>query len=199
MALNNSYTDEQLLQLMQDGSGEAFTELYKRHWPSVYRNAMRLLRSRADAEDVVQQLFESIWNRRSRLDIRGSFAAYLFTGARYSAIHLVEKNIEKYACVSSLAADLEKNAHPSIESGMDAKALEITIDGIVDTLPVRMKEVFLLSRKENLTHKEIAERLNISEETVKKQVYNALKLIRQHLGKSVSLGCLIVLLYGCCK
>lgn len=177
--------------MLKHGDEVAFTTLYDRYWADIYRNAMKLLGDANDAEDVVQELFESIWKRREVLQINGAMAAYLHTSARYISLHLIEKNVTK----AEYADALQLAEIPLVESHMDAKTLESAIDKIIDTLPDKMKMVFLLSRREHLSHKEIAEQLQISEETVKKQVYNALKAIRQHLG-AVPLGMLITAIYA---
>ena len=195
MALPGSHTDAELVVLLQNGSEPAFTELYRRHWRTVYRNAMRLLRSSADAEDVVQQAFESIWKRRAQLEIRGTFEAYLFAVARYISIALIEKNVDRYGSVSDLSDRLDKAVNPVVESTIDARRLEAAITRVVDTLPEKMRDVFLLSRTGTLTHRQIAERLHISEATVKKQVYYALKIIREQLGDSLPLLIALSILY----
>lgn len=181
--------------MLRQDDAAAFTTLYDRYWADIYRNAMKILGDGNDAEDVVQELFESIWKRREALQINGTVAAYLHTSARYIALHIIEKNVAKTGHDDALAIAMQQVEHPIIESHLDARALESAIDKIVDTLPDKMKTVFLLSRREHLTHKEIAERLQISEETVKKQVYNALKLIRHHLG-AVPLGIMITVIYA---
>lgn len=194
MTRYSSYTDKDLCELLKHGDEAAFTTLYDRYWAGIYRNAMKILGDGNDAEDVVQELFESIWKRRETLQINGTLAAYLHTSARYIALHLIEKNVTKAEYGDAVATALLLVENPVIESHMDARALESAIDQIVATLPDKMKTVFLLSRREHLTHKEIAEKLRISEETVKKQVYNALKAIRQQLGP-VPLGIMIAVIY----
>jgi RNA polymerase sigma-70 factor (ECF subfamily) len=183
----NAHTDAELLLLLRDESEPAFTELYQRHWRTVYRNAMRLLQSPVDAEDVVQQVFESIWKRRQQIEIQTSFDGYIFSVAKYVAISIIERNIARYGSVESLSEKLEKAVDPAIESELDAERLEIAINQIVDTLPPKMRDIFLLSRREFLTHKQIAEKLQISEDTVKKQVHNALKILRERLGDAILL------------
>ena len=195
MTLYSSHTDKDLCELLKHGDEAAFTALYDRYWADIYRNAMKILGSGNDAEDVVQELFESIWKRREGLQINGAVAAYLHTSARYIALHLIEKNVEKAGYGDRLATAFQLAEVPIIESHMDAKTLETAIDKIIATLPDKMKTVFLLSRREHLSHKEIAAQLDISEETVKKQVYNALKLIRQQLGP-VPLGIMITVIYA---
>jgi RNA polymerase sigma-70 factor (ECF subfamily) len=187
MSSLSAYTDAELILLLRDESEAAFTELYQRHWQTVYRNAMRLLQSSADAEDVVQQVFESIWKRRQQIEIQTTFEGYIFSVARYIAISIVEKNTDRYSGVRSLSEKLEKVVDPAIESELDAERLEIAINQIVDTLPPKMRDIFLLSRRESLTHKQIAEKLQVSEETVKKQVHYALKILRERLGDAILL------------
>jgi RNA polymerase sigma-70 factor (ECF subfamily) len=85
---------------------------------------------------------------------------------------------------------------PTIESQIDAKALEAAIGEIVGRLPGKMREVYRLSRSENLSYREIALKLGISEETVKKQVYNALRIIRSGLADTVSVSCLVAFLFS---
>ncbi|RQO69458.1 RNA polymerase subunit sigma-70 [Pedobacter sp. KBW06] len=182
MRVNNSYTDKELCELLKCNDESAFSAIYDRYWAKVYRNAMRILGCESDAEDVVQELFESIWKRRATMEIQGALPNYLFSAARYMAIRLIEKNLEKSGHQESLSEAFSGIEMPVVESEMDTKMLQANIDHIVDSLPYKMKEIFILSRAEQLSHRDIAERLNISEQTVKKQVYNALKHIRQHLG-----------------
>ncbi|MDE1192757.1 MAG: RNA polymerase sigma-70 factor [Arachidicoccus sp.] len=196
MSLLLQYTDNQLLDLLRENDTASFNEIYNRYWATIYRNAFKILGSADDAEDVVQELFASLWERRKSIMINSALSAYLYTSAKYISLRIIQKNIQKYSYKESLSQALDPVFNPVVESQLDANNLEITIDNIVNTLPEKMKEVFLLSRKEHLSHKEIAEKMNISEETVKKQIYNALKVIRQTLGSTVSLGCIVSCIYA---
>ena len=193
MRLNHSYTDKELCELLKSNDESAFSAIYDRYWAQVYRNAMRILGCESDAEDVVQELFESIWKRRGTLEIQGALPNYLFSAARYMAIRLIEKNLEKSGHQESLSEAFSRIEIPRIESEMDTRMLQANIDHIVASLPDKMKEIFMMSRTEQLSHKEIAERLKISEQTVKKQVYNALKHIRQHLGPAAFIMALAII------
>ncbi len=189
------YTDAQLLSMLSSTEDyRAFTELYNRHWTAVYRHALKVLRSVSDAEDIVQEIFASLWKRRHSLEIQGPLEAYLYSSTRFQCIHIIEQNIGLYSSIDTVPQNLLP-VNPISEEHIDAHQLEQQINAIVETLPEKMKQVFMLSRKHQLTHREIAERLNISEETVKKQVYNALKVIRGGIG-NVSLGCLISTVYS---
>jgi RNA polymerase sigma-70 factor (ECF subfamily) len=191
-----SYTDQQLITLLRDGNEMAFTAIYNRYWAGLFRDVMSVVRARDDAEDILQELFESLWKRRAMVEINSSLAGYLHASARYITLHFIERNTARFPRLRLLAERLSTVEMPSIESQIDAKALEGAVGEIVDRLPEKMREVYRLSRSENLSYREISLKLGISEETVKKQVYNALKIIRIGLTDTVSISCLVAFLFS---
>jgi len=172
------HTDETLLSLVADGDKEAFTMLYRRYWEALFATAARALRSKTDAADLVQDIFLSIWNRRNDLRITGSLAAYLQTSVRYKVIKYIEKNITRRDYLVLLTEVLVNYQPPDAESQLQIKELQHTIQSAVEQMPKKMREVYQLSRKHYLSHKEIAERLDISDETVKKHIQHALQIIK---------------------
>ena len=80
---------------MKEDDQQAFTILYQRYWESLFITAVKALRGKQEAEDVLQDVFLSFWNRRKELNIEGSLVAYLQTSIRYKAIHYIEKNITR--------------------------------------------------------------------------------------------------------
>lgn len=186
------YTDQFLLQQLTHNDQAAFTVIYQRYWKSLFREAMNVLRSQKEAEDCVQELFVSLWKRRQTLSVSSSLKAYLQTAVRYQCIDRIEKDMIRGGYLEDFTNYLAaQQALSSIEEELDARELAASIDQVMDKMPGKMREVFRLSRQEHLTHREIAERLNISEETVKKQIYLALKILKTHLGDT-SLAMLIV-------
>ncbi len=186
MALYDHYSDKQLTALLKEGDTGAFTEMYERYWDRLLVYVMRAVRRQPDAEDIIQELFVSIWRRREELDIEHALSTYLYNSARYLALRYIERNITRSNHLHSLAAGLSGGAgepDSTIEAAIFGRELEAKIDQLVKQLPPKMQEVFLLSRREHLSYKEIAERLSISEETVKKQVSNALRILRGNLGQ----------------
>lgn len=159
----------------------AFNEIYERYWLKLYLSAFRRLKSKDDAEDLVQDLFFSLWMKRHSLEISASLSSYLFTAVKYKVINHVESNIVKGAYLNSLNLTLLEYDDSTNETiiGHD---LERFIDFGINRLSPKMKEVFELSRRENLSVIEIADRLNISEQTVKNQISKALKILRVHVG-----------------
>jgi RNA polymerase sigma-70 factor (family 1) len=179
----SQHTDIVLLQLIAQGEQAAFTAIYQRHWKPLFREAMNVLRSQKEAEDCVQEVFVSLWKRRTVIVVTGTLSAYLHTAIRYKCFDRIERDMIRGGYLDDfIAYQASRQSQSSVEEEMDARNLAASIDRLVDTMPEKMREVFRLSRQEQLTHKEIAGRLNISEETVKKQIYLALKILRSHLG-----------------
>lgn len=177
------HTDQYLLQQLTHNDQAAFTAIYQRYWKALFREAMNVLRSQKEAEDCVQELFVSLWRRRESLAVTTSLGAYLHTAMRYQCIDIIEKDMKRGGYLKDFTNYLEEHqAMPSVEEEMYARDLAANIDQVMDKMPGKMREVFRLSRHEHLTHREIADRLQISEETVKKQIYLALKILKSNLG-----------------
>ena len=185
------HTDQILLRQLSQNDQAAFTAIYERYWKSLFREAMNVIRSQKEAEDCVQEVFVSLWNRRQALSIT-TLRAYLHTAVRYQCIDRIEKNMIRGGYLEDFTTYLEANqTMPSIEEELYARELAANIDQVMDKMPDKMREVFRLSRQEQLTHREIATRLQISEETVKKQIYLALKFLKSNLGNA-SLAMIII-------
>lgn len=168
-------TDEILINEIKNGSEIHFKELFNIYWSKLYVIANNVLQNEADAEDVVQELFINLWDRRATLVI-DNLGGYLYTAVRYS----VAKKLSK--------RPLQKNHQELFEAIQDNVNLETSlalndlidfIRGKIDELPDRCKEVFELSRFQQLSNKEIAEKLNISSSTVENQINKALKSLRE--------------------
>lgn len=187
MALYGNYTDQQLLVSLKNGEAGAFTEIYERYWDKLLIYALRVIRRQPDAEDIVQELFVSIWRRRHELDVEHALSTYLYNSIRYLAFRYIEKNSAYADYLHRLAVQLtgeegEQGDITDIEADIFGRELEGQIDQLIRQLPRKMQEVFVLSRRHHLSYKEIAERLSISEETVRKQVYKSLQILRARLG-----------------
>ena len=183
MARYEKHNDLELTTLMKSGDHEAYTEIYNRFKSVLYVHAYNKLRNIEEAKDVVQDLFVSLWNNRTTLDLTGQLSSYLYQSVTNRVFRVIERQ--------GLASDHLGSVQQSINSGNNItdyrvreRMLEVMIQKEVDALPEKMKKIFLLSRKASLSHKEIAEQLGISDATVKKQVNNALKILRTRLGRS---------------
>jgi RNA polymerase sigma-70 factor (ECF subfamily) len=178
----STLTDDQLLQLLRSNDEGAFTEIFSRHWEQMSLYVLRVIRSEEDARDIVQEVLLSIWKRRQELEVRGSLVAYLLKSVRNLSIRYIERNITRHQFLATLSEHFGHQEPPTAASITELKQLEERVDKAIAGLPSKMQRIYLLSRHENLSYREIAHQLGIAETTVKKQVSNALKIIRTEIG-----------------
>lgn len=169
--------------------------LYRRYWEAMFLTAAKALRSQDDAADLVQDVFLSLWNRRHELSITGSLEAYLQTSIKYKVINYIEKNITRRDYLALLADMLVNYQPPDVESQLQLKELQQVVQSAVDQMPDKMRTVYELSRKQHLSHKEIAARLGISDETVKKHIQHALQLIKSAIQKNAASFAVLLFCY----
>ncbi|WP_316812862.1 RNA polymerase sigma-70 factor [Pedobacter heparinus] len=186
MITYNSYTDQELAALLKDGDSSAFTEIYNRFKGPLYIHAFNLLRDREEAKDILQQVFELLWTGRQSLVIKSQLSGYLYTLVRNKIFKTIAHHKVESKYISSLAGFATKGECITDHLVREKLLIEI-IEKEISELPERMREIFELSRKSGLSHKEIAAQLNISEKTVRNQVNNALKTLRVKLGLVVYL------------
>ncbi len=169
-----------MLALIKEGDREAFNEIYERYWIKLYKKAFDRIKSSDEAEDMIQDLFIDLWMKRETLIINISLSAYLFTAIKYKVINYIEANIVRHSYLQSLnkaKIDCDDATNESIVY-MD---MERWMNSEIQKLPPKVKRVFELSRQENLTIKEIAKKLDVSDQTVKNQIGKALKTLKVHL------------------
>jgi RNA polymerase sigma-70 factor (family 1) len=181
MILYNSKTDAELTGLFKSGDQSAFTELYNRYKGLLYIYACKITGNDTIAEDLIQDIFIYIWDKRQTINFTSSVSSYLYSAIRYKFFDLVDKQKVRADYVQSLQAFLDQNECLT-DNYILEKELSAIIEKEVANLPAKMREVFLLSRKGNLSNKKIAEQLGISEKTVKNQISTALKTLRIKLG-----------------
>ncbi len=171
------YSDKRLLSLLRLRDQQAFTAIYNRYWGSVYAHIYKMLRDEEEAKDGVQEIFSRLWLKAEQIKSNQNLAGFLFCSARNLVFNLIEKDQVRQNYLKSLTSFVNK-VDPNTVDRIDEKDLAALIDLQIETLPPKMREIFELSRKEELSHQEIAEQLNLSYQTVKKQVQNALKVIK---------------------
>jgi RNA polymerase sigma-70 factor (ECF subfamily) len=180
MSSFNEYSDNELVSLLKSDNHGAFTEIYNRYSESLYLHGYKKLRDREQARDIVQDIFTVLWNRRTEFELHALLSAYLFTAVRNRVIKVIaHKNVESN--YFSLLGSYLEEGQAATDHFVRIKDLEAHIENEIDALPEKMQAVFRRSRQSNLSHKEIAQELNLSESTVKKQVNNALKILRVKL------------------
>ncbi|MDB5157992.1 MAG: polymerase subunit sigma-70 [Mucilaginibacter sp.] len=181
MTAITSYTDVELAELLKSGNQLAFTELYNRYNGLIYIYACKITGDNDIAEDLVQELFVNLWDKRQIINFTSSVSSYLYAAVRYKFFDLVDKQKVRSDYAQNFQLFLDNGEHLT-DNYILEKELANIIEKEIDKLPAKMRRVFLLSRKENLTNKQIAVHLDISEKTVKNQLSTALKTLKLKLG-----------------
>lgn len=180
-------SDQNLLQLLSEGSQASYTVIYDRYSELLFRHAYNMLEDRAEAEDVIQEVFLMLWTKRTEMTGTRSLSAYLYSSVRNRILnHLShQKVIDKY-----LSNTIPPATGYATDERLREKELAAVIEKELAAMPPKMREIFLLSRDQQLSHKSIGEALNISDKTVKQQVYKAVKLLKgrvEHFLKAIPL------------
>jgi RNA polymerase sigma-70 factor (ECF subfamily) len=172
--------EDQIIRSLSKGNILAFNTLFKAYSGRLYRFANGYLKSEAEAEELVQEVFTIIWEKRAGLKSGLSFKSYLFT----IAFNIIKKHFRTKVYLneylkSGLDADLDLQTTEKI----NYNSLEKYLKELVDKLPPRRREIFIKSRFEGLSIKEISEELEISHKTVENQLTDALRFIRANLNR----------------
>jgi len=192
--LNNLklHTDTELFDLVKEGSAKAFSEIYDRYWALLYKHAYRLLKDKELAQDVVQEVFLNLWDKINVIDIQFSISPYLYRAVRNKVLNLIQKDKVKDNYTQSFI-NFVANSEAITDYRLRERLLKEKIEKEVAALPSKMREVFKMSRIQNMSHKQIAEKLNLSDKTVKKQMSNAIHILRIKLGGFLILSILLKL------
>ena len=181
MITQDVLSDYELLALFKGGQRSAYEEIYRRYWALLFNHARKMVQSDEDAKDLVQDVFSVFWLDGPTLELQTTLSAYLYSLVRYKVFNLIDRKKVRSNYLLSLETAIMENNY-SGEYRVREKQMEQLIEKGIAALPPKMREVFELSRKANLNYRQIAERLNITDNTVKKQMSNALKILRSRLG-----------------
>ncbi|WP_140939317.1 RNA polymerase sigma factor [Sphingobacterium lumbrici] len=151
--------------------------LYRDHWEGLFKQMMRILLDEDEAADVVQQTFLDLLEMKEKISGIKSIKSFLFIMARNIAFKKLRRNLTNTTYLNFYTGQY-KEGSPLLEEWIMFKELDQLIESEIDKLPAKMKEVFILSRNFDMSYIEIAQKLNISDKTVKKQISNAIKILR---------------------
>ncbi len=173
--------DLELLTLMGTGDEHAFTELYSRYAAPLYRYAYSRIHSQEDAEEILQEIFLWLWEKRHSLDHITALKPYLYSAVRYRVADRIAHSTirEKYASDFALFEDGCRN---TTEELMNLSDIQTTVERTLAALPENCQKAFRLSRMEHLSISDIAARMNLSTGTVENYISHALKHLRGRLG-----------------
>lgn len=189
MALYSEYTDAELLSKLKNGDEKAYTEIYHRYKAKLYLHVFKKLGDQQQADDIIQDVFTELWLKKETIQAN-NLGGYLYTAVRNDILDIIAHQDVESAYIVSLQAYIEQG-EAITDHRLRTRMLIDLIDKEIGELPEKMREVFEMSRKMYLSHRDISKKLNISEKTVKNQINNALKILRGRLATWV---CLLILL-----
>ncbi len=181
-----------LLASLKNGDHSAMEEIYRQYWENIFDTAFKRLGDEDIAQDITQEIFISLWENRSKLNIEHNLDAYLYTAVKYRVINYFRSVSLKDKQKNALLQLMQEEVTAAADTRLILKDLSEELDQAIATLPEKMQRVFSMSRKQQKTIQEIANELNVSTQTVKNQLTSATKLLK----KNVSYLALLALMAG---
>lgn len=172
--------EKELLTRLYNSDQQAFTDIYNLYWKKLFFVAAHKLHNLSEAEELVQDIFLDLWNRRHELQIQGNLSSYLAVCVKYKVINVLAKRnlkarYQQHAYLTSSLAD------QSTIQTLQLEELKKQLMAETNKLPHKCRLVFELSRNDGYTQKQIANRLRISEKTVEAHLSRALRALRTGL------------------
>lgn len=179
MTNDTTHVDEpELLSRLRDGDDDAFSTIFREHYPGLVVSATRLLGERALAEEIAQDVMLELWRRRAALTLSGPVRAYLQSAVRNRALNRLRQARTAQRGESYVRGP---SASPAADSQAESGELEIAVSRAIAALSEPQREVFEMNRTRGLTYNEIAELLGISVKSVEARMGRALKQLREQL------------------
>lgn len=172
--------DHEILEQIAKGDLGAYRCLFDQYFADLCNFLLVYLREKSFAEEVALEIFTIVWEKREQLQIRSNIKAYLFTAGKNKAISIFRRS--KQHLLSSLdVEDQSSTADPGSDSYLENQELRQLIDAAIEALPEQSRKIYQMAWEENLSHKEIAEKLGLSAKTVENHVGIALRKLREQL------------------
>ena len=179
----DSLNEKRLLTELKNGSFHAFERLYNMYSGKLYNFIMRISSgNQYMAEEVVQSAFIRVWEVRERVEPESSFISFLCTIAKNLLMNMYQRQTVEYV-YNEYLKNTGVDRDSQTEESIDLRFLNEYIDSLAEELPAQRKKIFILSKRQNYTNKEIAEMMGISESTVATQLSLAVKFMREQLMK----------------
>ena len=177
------YSDAELMQKIKADDMFAFDALYKKYSKKLFQFAFSIIKSKEETENILQEVFLKLWENRNSVEKDASVKSYIFSIAYNSSITSIRKKIKEIQFIEYLKSlqKIHKEDEDSVNVKFEFKELTTQLHNIVNQLPDRQKEVYLLHREFGLKSRDIAEKLNISVNTIENHMSRALKTIRNKL------------------
>lgn len=190
---DREFDEKSLIKQVASGDHKAFTILYMRYLHGLYRYIYLFTKSKETTEEIIQNVFVKIWERRDLLTGVNAFKPYLYRSAKNMLIDEIRRNQVEAKVLFLVKPDTEQSNETSDAQIIYTQYYQIAQNAI-DMLPEKRKQIVELRTKEDLTLDEIAEKLAISKSVVKKQLYTGMSFIKKHLHEYGELTEILILL-----
>lgn len=178
--MSDKQVDGNAVSRLMAGDESVFTLVYELYSEKVYRLAFRFLKDKEQSEEIVQEAFINLWLNREKLDKDGNLWLYLFVISKRLSLNALRQIGKSSSLIEKLLQQISELQNTT-EEEVRTHDLENYAQELINKLPRQQQLVFKLSRVEGLSHKEIAEQLHISPNTVKNHMVEALKTLKSHL------------------
>ena len=187
--------DEILMVSLSEGSQQAFSTLYLKYHDGLFRYLLKFTKNHALTEDLVQDIFIKIWERRNKIEIKSSFASYLFRFARNTAVNQLRR--------LALHQNYQEEALHRMSMGLNEEVLmdnfqwreyQNVLDKALSELTPSRREAFVLCREQGLSYEEAASKMGISKNTLKEHLTQSVKKIKSYLLENGEIALLYILL-----
>ncbi len=173
-----AHTDEELIKIFTEDSSRGLELIFKEYYETMCLTAIRITKERSLAEDIVQEVFYELYRKKDNVQIK-SLIGYLKRSVYNRSLNKIKSNKDIFDS-DDLNIELSDNSISSQE-GMEYKELEDYLNEVIDKLPEKCRLVFVLNRFEELSYKEVAEKMEISVKTVENQMSKALRILREEM------------------
>lgn len=184
MSFTQKYNDQELLWELKTGNGEAFTVLYNQYSAPMYYNVLKMVKDESVAEEIVQDIFTKIWQKREALNIEGSFASYIYRVAQNSVIDSFRK-MQRDRELLEKFKKLASGNYEHVEEEVCFRESDLLLQKAIETLPPQQKKVYQLCELEGCTYKDTAFRMEIGHHTVKEYLSKARLTVRTFIEKNM--------------
>lgn len=174
-------SDNELITLLREGDHIAYTEIYERYYEIAFIEAYRKVKDENVAQDILHDLFTILWHKRANAPSANNLAGYFIVAVRNRVLKYFAHQGVKNKHLQFFKHQNPQPQYSPADHAVREKELQLYIDRAVQSLPSKMKHVFQLNRDKNLSYKEIAQELDISENNVQKHINGALKVLRTKL------------------
>lgn len=176
----NQDEDLMLFEQVKNGDLSSYELLFKKFYKELHRFAFTYVRDSSIAEEMSQEVFLYMWEKRKKIEIQTTLKTYLYSAVKNKCLNYIKLELPKQQSMADISEVMLSVSHEKKDEGENEK-LKRYIQNAVDALPKKCRRIFLLSRNAGMTYEEIADELDISKKTVENQMGIALKKLRESL------------------